>query len=366
MTGSDAPGTAAGGGYECTVTSYAAAREQVLEVRNANRGVAQTGSYLDWRYETSADAPEPKIFWLNAPTGAVVGMAAVIFRPYWVGSRRMYLPVVGDIAVDSSLRGQGLGRQLLGSLTRYLEQNYADRPALVIPTEVARKTLAALGWVTGGQLVPHVFLVDPSEQLRARLRSARLSSYIAAAYRRCMSLYLRSKAVGPECLQECTGFDSAFDELWQRRFQGESMHSESIQRELSASSLEWRYARHPLHRFRVIKLQGPEGLRGFIVFEQAGEATECSVHDIFVRQPDMLPGFLAAFLLSCMRAAQVKAVRFTLSDTHPYRNVVRRLGFVPRHADSVVFQVLYPANSQVSARPGAGASWSMTFGDKDI
>lgn len=343
--------------YGCTVTSYAGVQGRVLEVRNANRSVPQPQSYLDWRYETPGDAPEPKIFWLNAPSGDVVGMAAVIFRQYWLGSRRMYVPVVGDISVDSRLRGKGLGRLLLDSLTRYLSQHYSDRPALVIPTESARRSLAALGWVTAGRLVPHVFLIDPGAQLRGKLKSAALSRSITAAYRRCMTLWLRRKALGAECLEDGGQFDATFDELWQRR-----LGSGSMQRDMSAASLEWRYARHPNHRFHVVKLLGQRGLQGFIVYELLRELAELSIHDLFVVDPQLLPGFLAAFLLRHMQEAQVKAVRLTLSDTHSYRTFLHRLGFVPRPADAVVFQALYPANAPANA----AGSWSMTFGDKDI
>src|SRR5690242_4981945 len=76
-------------GFHCEVTCFHGFEDEILRLRNANRERAETLEYLFWRYQFTADAPEPRIFWLLSPDRERVGMAAVIFRPYRVNKIRV-------------------------------------------------------------------------------------------------------------------------------------------------------------------------------------------------------------------------------------------------------------------------------------
>ena len=329
------------------------AEERVLEFRNATREQAQPRSYLDWRYETAAEAPAPQICWLRDRGGAAAGMAAIIFRPYWFQQRRCWLPVIGDIGLRAELRGRGLGRQLLQSLTNYLREECGDRPALVIPTAVAHDTLAAVGWRDAGALVPHVFAASTEEALRGALRNDLLARAAAGAYERAMRLVLRDRSFEPGTMVDGVEFDASFDALAQRQ-----PRVGVIQRDFGTDALRWRYARHPHYRFEVTRLVRGGELAGFIVHSR--EHNDCAILDMSVLEPQLLKPFLGAFLLRAIEEWRVRAVRMMLSDSHPHRPLLRRLLFIPRRA-AAVFQVLPPA-----AGSPAGAIWPITAGDKDV
>src|SRR2546429_9517048 len=153
-------------------------RSQILGLRNANRDEPETLEYLAWRYRRSADSPEPQVFWLLTPERQRIGMASVVFRPYWSNNTRVQTAVVGDISLDTRWRGRGLGQALLRFMTEYLDVHFPQQPAFVIPTEAARRALSKVGWVTSGTLVPHVYVLDPTRYVRALVRSGWLATRI--------------------------------------------------------------------------------------------------------------------------------------------------------------------------------------------
>src|SRR5205823_3553504 len=95
-----------GGEFSCEVTGFHGYEQETL-------------AYLDWRYRRSADSPEPQVFWLLTPERQRIGMASVVFRPYWSNNTRVQTAVVGDISLDTRWRGRGLGQALLRFMTEY-------------------------------------------------------------------------------------------------------------------------------------------------------------------------------------------------------------------------------------------------------
>src|ERR1041385_5662786 len=110
------------GDLSLVLTGYAGHEEQVLRVRNANRSTEQTRGYMDWRYRQLPNMPPPCVAWLVSASGEAVGMAAAIFRAFWVNGVASHLAVVGDISLDERLRGKGFGQQLLAGLCGPLAQ----------------------------------------------------------------------------------------------------------------------------------------------------------------------------------------------------------------------------------------------------
>src|SRR2546430_5984453 len=120
-----------GGEFSCEVTGFHGYEQQILGLRNANRDEPETLEYLAWRYRRSADSPEPQVFWLLSPDRQRVGMASVVFRPYWSNNTRVQTAVVGDISLDTRWRGRGLGQVLLRFMTEYLDVHFPRQPAFV-------------------------------------------------------------------------------------------------------------------------------------------------------------------------------------------------------------------------------------------
>jgi GNAT superfamily N-acetyltransferase len=144
------------------VTGYKGFEDEILQLLNANRPVAQTRRWLDWRYTQLPGVPAPKVFWIRYNDRLPVGMASLIFRRYWVNGEPRDVAVLGDISLKQDLRGLGLGRQLMAFIGRHLN-SWPNHSAFVIPTSAAERCLSATGRTTAGCIVPHVLLVDPTD-----------------------------------------------------------------------------------------------------------------------------------------------------------------------------------------------------------
>lgn len=344
------------GGFSVELGGYCGHEDEILRLRNANRSVVQTRDFLDWRYRTLPELPPPRIAWLRDPSGRAVGMAAAIYRRFWIDGVACPVGVLGDISLDERLRGQGLGQQLLAGLSRELQHAEGGGRGFVIPTEAARRSLAALGWRDAGQLIPYVCLVDPAAHLARRVGSAGLADLLALPFRGVLSLAARLQRRRDWSIELADDFDERFDALW-----SSFPKTGLILGDRSRAALRWRYHDHPNRRFRVARFLHAGEMRGYVVFETTQDGSDLSVQDMLVVGQRDLPCVLAVFLSWCLAQHWLGTVRVALSQGHPYAAGLWRLGFVAREPQAR-FQVLEAA---VQAAPPAGA-WSLTAGDKDI
>ena len=344
------------GDYQFAVTGYAGFESEILRLRNANRSLAQTAEYLEWRYAGSNGAPEAKVYWINDRAGRSTGMAALIFRPFWVNAKLQHVAVLGDISLDSELRGRGLGRSLLKFMAEDLDRDHADCLAFVIPNEAAQQSLTSVGWTTGGRLIPHVFLLNPEEKLRRVLGSSWLARGIAGPAARLMAGVARLRRKEGCSLHVAGGPDDSFDSLWQRLAKQYLVLSDR-----SLQALHWRYVDHPGCTFEFARLDRHGQPAGYLVYQVSQASRECFIYDLILLEQGDLGCMLALFITQLADQGGVDIVRLLLNDGHPYGRQLWKLGFVARDP-SGVFQ-LYGR----SARNGLGGSrWFLTLGDKDI
>lgn len=340
--------------HTCLVTDYAGNEQEVLRLRNANRDKPETKEYVDWRYQKALGAPAPKVFWLLSVSGERVGMASLIFRPYTCNGKPIHVAVLGDISVVQSLRGRGLGQRLLRFTTDYLNQHCTDNHGFVIPTEAARRSLAAVGWTAGGDLIPHVLAIDPTPQLRPMLRSAWLTHRAGNIYRRFVRLLWRRHLVEGATLQFVSDPDESLGELWKS-----SPKDGRVMRDLGVQSLIWRYSTHPHTNFTFAKLMLGGELRAYMVLTVDEQSRACSIYDLLAKSTADLCCLLALYAIGAMERRDVSTLRISVDGKHPYRRSIRQLGFVSR-SPGAPFQC-HPHGAMAARTP-----WTITSGDKDV
>lgn len=334
------------------VTGYQGSEEQILAIRNSNRDSVRTRAYLDWRYDQTAGPDKVEVFWLDERPGVCIAMASIIPRLYWIDGSAEYVGVLGDISLNASYRGRGIGRQFLNFITRHREQSRAGESCLVIPTEAARQSLHSVGWQTGGRLVQFVIPLDPSEKLTERTRLRMISTPAGWLYRQAVSAHVSLRRRAGYVLDACRDFDSSFESFWIAVPKKALFMSDR-----SVASLRWRYARHPSHQFQTRRLLAGGTMAGYLVFDVVGST--CSIFDVMALSTRDLVQLLAMFIQQCIRDG-LASIRVTLNDTHPYIPTFRAMGFFRRDSHTV-FQL----QGRV-AGPGAHLSWMLTQGDKDI
>jgi GNAT superfamily N-acetyltransferase len=347
---------AAMGEYNVSVTGWTGFEDEILRLRNANRSVTQDRLYLEWRYGRRNGAPEPIVFWVKSQTGEAVGMASLIFRPFSMDRKEVYIGVLGDISLDESLRGKGIGRRLLEYVRRYLTENLADLTAIVIPNEAARKSLISAGWTIEGNLVPYALPFAPVGKLTRTLRSEFLARCLSGFMKRLVLALARFQTRKGYTMRMVSEVDTSFDGFW------ESIPKANlILGARTVRTLTWRYADHPHVRFLIGKMMKSDELAGYLVFYYSLSDSTFYIYDLAVSEQKDLLCMLGLFLEYCTRQREAGNVRIVLSERHPYCGLLWKLGFVPR-SDVGTFHVKWPNGSARENRP----NWSMSLGDKDV
>lgn len=344
------------GEFQFEVSGYVGHEEEVLRLRNANRSVAQLRDYLDWRYHTLPGLPKPRIAWLRDVSGQAVGVAAAIYRRFWIDGVAAPVAVLGDISLDAHLRGRGLGRRLLIAVSRELEKSEHGLKGFVIPTEAAARSLTSIGWRSAGRMVSHVCLVNPAVWLRLRPGGAGFATALAALPRSLLAFAARLQRCDEWSLELCEDFDRRFDALWSALPKAGRILSDR-----SCSTLRWRYRDHPSRRFRVACFLRSGQLMGYLVFEMSADASDLSIQDFVLAEPTGLPEVLSLFVTWCLGQQRIGTVRMSLSEGHPHAVSLWRLGFVAREPQGR-FHVL----DTLSGKARGSSMWCLTAGDKDI
>lgn len=348
----EAPATGSADECRCEVTGFRGLEAQVLELRNTNRGTPETLQYLNWRYGTSADMPPPRLYWLLSPQAARIGMAAAIFRPYWVEGRRQAVAVVGDISIDARWRGRGLGARLLEVMTRDLEAHFPSVPALVIPTQSARRALAHSGWIDAGQLQEWVCVLDGARFVQRFLGSA-AARRVGATVRAAVGWWLRRFVPAQGRLEIQRVASSALKGL-----PAPVAPPACVLRELSTANLEWRYQSHPHCAFRFASLSSAGRKRALLVFEQDSVPGSVVIYELHATDAAQRRALLASFVEWARQQPQLKSVRMQLAAAHPLRADLRALGFLRRRGHAV-FQ-LHATDQRLLT-----FTWLITQGDKE-
>ena len=312
-----------------------------------------TRRWLDWRYAQTPGVAAPRVFWIRYGDQPPVGMASLIFRRYWVNGEPRDVAVLGDISLSKKLRGQGLGRELMDFIGRHLS-SWPQHAAFAIPASAEEGALTGTGWTTAGVLVPHVFMVDPTEKLSHVLPRPWLARGVSAVFKRVVATALRLSNTRKLWLQFVDDVDETFDTFW-RQFPKRNV----ILRDMSQEALRWRYMRHPETHFRIAKLMSGEGLEGYMVFEVGRRDPTCRIRDVMVKRPQDVRRMLTLFAQHFQTMGSLKTIRLVIADGHPYARNLWTAGFVKR-PPQVVFQV----------RSAGGAfhqcAWHITSGDQDV
>ena len=249
-----------------------------------------------------------------------------------------------------------MGRSLLKFMSEDLHRNEPDCLAFVIPNPAAQRTLASIGWATGGRLIPHVFVLNPEQKLHRIVRRMWLARLMGRPAARIMRGIVRKHRIPGYSLRVAESLDSSFDAFWQGFDKTNRILSDR-----GIGSLTWRYVDHPHCTFRFVKLFNREDLAGYLVYECAGGGRECVIYDLLLRDGKTLGCLLALFVEHIAQQGGIDSIRFVVNSDHPYRRQLWTLGFVPRK-DSSVFQLHgLAARSKLET-----ATWFLTSGDKDI
>ncbi len=337
-------------------TSYQNFEDDVLRLRNRNRDNAQVRPYMDWRYLGQEANKKPDIFWVKSANGNLVGMASLIYRPYWMNEELKYFGVLGDISLDKEFRGTGLVDSLFEYIRTYLA---AKGPpcSLVIPNVAASKVLSRNGWKIKEPLIHHVFLLEPFDKILSLINNNVLAKFFGVFWKLFSSGRLCLIAKRGLYIKQVSQFDEEFDEFWARFSKKKICIGDR-----SLKSLMWRYDRAKQKRFAIIKGYRNDALVAYLVYIIDENEKACYVYDILVEEQNDVCSFIKQFIQSLRNNTRVNSVRVLLNEGHPYSSSLIRSGFMKRKGNNL-FQIYLPENSKIETDM---IVWMLTAADKDV
>jgi GNAT superfamily N-acetyltransferase len=346
---------------ELSSPMYQQCKPELMKVRNANRDDVRDGNYFDWRYLGRPGGRPPVIVLARNGKGEAVGALSLIPHSYWVDNALATVGLLGDISVAREWRGKNIAQQMLRFLAQ-LDAVKNLRCCLVLPNEPAARPLEKSGWSGVSSLNRYIRVVSIERLLQKRsfpgwLAKA-LSFVITPGYERMFSVSAPVRADAYD-LAIVDTIDSQFDELWK-----------SIEKSgmviacRDSDHLSWRFARHPLRKYRFLVLKLGTELQGYVAFHANGDNSY--IDDIFCRNVPGLPAYLMrAFVTSQRNSGAMTTINIQINRNYVSAATMSRLGF-SRRSDCQRVMVLPRTDVIDDLALLSTRNWFMTIGDKDI
>jgi hypothetical protein len=336
-----------------SISNYKGYEDKVLHIRNQNRPEMVSRTYLDWRYLNDSSLP-PVIFWVQQFDGTIVGMASLIFRRFWMNNEVHDFAVLGDISLNSELRGKGISKELFKVINSYIESHNCY--AFVMPNFIASKSLSSTGWVTKERFVSYVYIIDPIKKLLQYLPDRKEVVLIGKLYRYLINYKISFKKTLNYSMQYSNGFDESFDALWI------DLPKQGVMRDRCASSLRWRYGNYPNKKYSVIKFLKGDLFIGYIIYK-IDNNNICIVYDILAKKEEDICPILSLFLKHQLKNKMISMVRIPMNENNYYSNSLKRSGFMRRDENNII--QVYAASSYYLRQLNT-YRWFNTAGDKDV
>jgi GNAT superfamily N-acetyltransferase len=339
-------------------TTYKGQENTVLQILNLNRPENQTLEYLDWRYLGEKSPIPPVIFWVLNEKGAPVGMSALIYRAYWCNGVKQYVGIRGDTSVNKSLRGQGIGKRLLGEILEHINKSEI-KEAFSLANEGSHRASKAAGWMIGETFSPFVLLINPSKKIEEKIKSQMLSQLLGRLYFLKHMLKTLSKNDCRLQLIHVDSFDNDFNTFWNNYNK-----DEIFLRDRSIPTLEWRYLKHPHKTYEICKIHYDNVMVGFFIYHVVNEngINICHVVDFIVTQYSLIEVIALKFSRYLYKKfLRLYSVRLPLNDSNLYGPELKKAGFFKRAPDGVITKIF--SNTEYWPKD---VRWNITLGDKDI
>jgi len=332
-------------------TSYRGYASEILRLRNNNRVNHQKLDYIEWRYMGEECPYPPGIFWVYL-SDMHVGMAAIVFRPYWVDGKLHYFAVLGDISLNEEMRGKGIGKKFLHFVSLQIEtQSYYC--SFVIPNAAVKKSLDSCGWAVPESFAWYILFVDPVSKIYDLFKTRVIADLLSKIYRFIIKMRLSLISIEQYRIEKVKTFDESFDFLWQAY-----PKTGIIIRDRSTASLRWRYEKHPNVKYDAIKFIREDKFIGYIVYSLQKDG--CFIEDILILETKFIKPIIKLFINEIRKNKNVAIIRAKLNINHPYAAKLDEIGFIKR-IEKDVFQTFTPDKKAFAP----DCKWFVTRADKD-
>ena len=335
-------------------------KDELLELRNANRDTKRDEIYLDWRYLKRPCQIEPIIVWAHSNGGEVVGALSLVPHHYSIYNKECTLGVLGDISVVPKWRGKGVAREMFQFLDR-LDEVKRLKGCVVLPNKDAAKPLERSGWLYISPIERYVKAINVEYKIRSLLKPKWLSSIVCESFNKLLYIFSAESLLRVPNNYEgeiVSRIDDRFDALWNNFNKREIIIGCRNQ-----AYLRWRYLEHPLIKYSFFTLKNSTNeLLGYIVFHIKGDTVYIS--DLLCGNGHALYAYLLFYFLQFVRnAKQVSKVTIGISKNDLCTFPLRWFGFFNR-SDHQEVMISFEKSGQDNILFNKN-KWFLTAGDKD-
>ena len=353
-TGQNRPATTASS-YRVSVGDIVYDREAVLHLWQGNLGGDDNlDEKYRWSYSENGLGSPLLLLLRHEPSNECIGVTSVAPRQFRVGNQQVSAGVLMDMVVDARHRtlypAMLLQKQALDHELKRYSFLYG------YPNRKAQPVFMRVGYTKLGDITRFVRILR-TEAILGRFLPALLGRSLCTLLDRVLLLYHR---IGGRCpagwnMEWQEAPDYRFDQLWER-----TKTDDCIVGVRDSKFLQWRFVKHPGHRYRffVLHAKDSDRLIGYLVCE-ATERTLC-ILDFLAESGDRgLRCLLDGFMNEAYRQGYVRVTAEYLGKESVTR-ALRRAGMVARGGRPVVFRSNHSLQTRIS-----GLKWCLTSADED-
>ena len=324
----------------------------IVEFLRTNHTPESTPQRFEWLYcRGPAGEARAWILFDDKKDGVATGVAAAFPRRLYANGHEVCGWVLGDFCVDPKCRSLGPAALLQKTCMMQLQKTssgiYYDFPSLAM-TAVYRR----LGVPVTQQIVRFVKPLRADTRVRKLIRQRRLATAVTTVVNHGLSALTRKTGAvdGQLTTLRNTPCGDEFTNLADEVGSGLGI---CVQR--SAKYLNWRFQEHPYRRYEIITQKKLTELTGYAVIREEG--SYLNIVDLF-GCPDSVPDLVRA-AISIANDRKLEAVAAGILDSHPWKGILRELGFFAREKLPVVTHFPSPAVQTDDS------SWYLSDGDRE-
>ena len=304
--------------------------------------------------------------WVALDQGEIVGEVGSIPVRFQCGKETFPAAQTCDVTILPDYQKEGAFFRLYGeSAKEHIGRGILFVYGFSIPKTLQIST-TLLGYHPVCPVRRWVLILNPGPYIAKRFRSPLLGRLAGPLGRRLVRRRLRRmhRRGGDGIVTEVLRFDERFDRFWEER---RNDHEIMVVRD--SEYLNWRYADHPMGRYRILASFSGDRVRGFIVLTTAvDEVRRGFIMDLMVdpAEKEVFDPLLAA-ALDFFQREKIDHVSLWLPERDLFGKEFERWGFVrkdsPHHL--IARWTERPAPAVDPDYLTTSENWHFTLGDSD-
>jgi hypothetical protein len=243
-------------------------RAEILALLERNLPDIPHATRFEWLYLDNPGGPAFSWVVFDTESGRMLGLASLFPRPVWIGMELALAGQVGDFAVEASHRTLGPALMLQRATFEPVDGGHLVFCYDCPPHEQGMATFRRLGMGPTCRIDRYARPVRVDRRVAEAFPVPILARPLAFAANQLLRLWRArpDRLPGLEVGLHSEEFGEEFSEL-DRRTRAPGV----LRGRRHSEDLNWRYRRHPLHRYRVLTARKDGQLVGYAVVRAAGE-----------------------------------------------------------------------------------------------